>query len=202
MAIVWLYKQVCNISDMEVIETTFFDIDYYFSYKHLLRFILVNKINKIYNTYSIPFLKNVEVFFAIKNVETLENSYFYNYIYLMRVYFGAKSFFCKYSSYFKLGKTYHSFVVKSFFCKKYSYSPVWFLVNDLLFMTSANSRDYYFPKSNVFLLRFFQMNVFLEKKTHVGFFHLKHFLNASLHFSSKSFSYYKILIDLFKFYAE
>lgn len=177
------------------------DVDYFFVYKHLVRFILLHKTNAFRNTMEVPFLRSLVLFISLANVEYLEDSYFFNFIYLFRFFYGNRSFFSKFKSAFSLGRTYHSFTIQSFFFKRYSFFPILFLVNDVLALTSRFNYHFFFKDPGVFLLQFFDMNLFLEKKTNVGLFNLSGVLHYKFFFSLRNFKFYNLFLDSLKFYA-
>jgi len=177
------------------------DVDYFFVYKHLLRFILLHKTNSFRNTFAVPSLKSLVLFVSLANVEYLEDSYFFNFIYLFRFFYGNRSFFSKFKTSYSLGRTYHSFTIQSFFFKRQCFFPIFFLINDVLAVTSKFNYHFFFKNSNVFMVQFFDMNLFLEKKTNIGLFNLSSFLNYKLFFSLRNFRFYKLFLDCWKFYA-
>lgn len=58
-------------------------VDYYFFYKYTIRFILMQKLNCIKNTYNIPNLKKLLFYFSINKLEDIDEVQGYIiYIYL------------------------------------------------------------------------------------------------------------------------
>lgn len=79
------------------------NVDYYFFYKYLIRFINIHKLNIFTNTYSVIFLKKIIMHFFVINLEDLDNIQSYNYIYFFKFFFGRKAYLTKLKSRFSLG---------------------------------------------------------------------------------------------------
>lgn len=177
------------------------DVDYFFIYKHLVRFLLVHKTNVLVNSFQLPCLESLVIFIRLQNVIYMEDSYFFNYIYLFRFFYGNRSFFSRYKAFFSLGYTYHSFTIQSFFSGRFAFFPLFFIINDVLSITSSHNYHYFFYSPGVFFLQFFDMNLFLEKKTNVGLFNLRGFVNYKMFFSIRNYRFYNLFLDSLKFYA-
>lgn len=79
-------------------------VDLNFFYKNVVRFVLLNKLNNLTNTYSIPSIYKLFLFFPLIKMEDLDHVQSYNYAYLFRFFFGKRSFFTRQKSFFNLGK--------------------------------------------------------------------------------------------------
>ena len=87
-------------------------IDLYFTYKYNLRFILLNKLGQLKNTYNVPLIKKIILFVSFKKLENIDEVEIFNCFYLFKFFFGRQAFFSKTKSHFKLGKWYHNFNVQ------------------------------------------------------------------------------------------
>lgn len=67
-------------------------VDLYFSYRHNLRFLLINKLNIILNTYSIPSITQLVLFFPITKIEDIDHVQSYNYAYYLNSFLVKKHF--------------------------------------------------------------------------------------------------------------
>jgi hypothetical protein len=160
----------------------FLQQDFFFSYKNVFRFSLVHRFGLFYNSFQIPLLKSLKIFFKVFNIKDLDDVRGFNYAYFIRFFFGRVSFFTKSFSVFHLNITYFSYTVFCFFFSQDVFFPLSFFINDILIYSY---RDFYVFKSFCwkgcfFYFRFFDMNVFLEKKTNLGFYNLKDFLRFKL----------------------
>lgn len=174
-------------------------LDLFFSYKFVYRFLLINQWGLFVNTYQLPIFQKLIIFFRIYSLTDLDDVRSFNYVYLIRFFFGKKAFFRKYFTKFHLGVTYFSFIVNCFFFKEHSFFPLGVFINDFLFFSS----DQYFFSSLFYSGKFFSfwftdMNIFIEKKTNVGFHNLKDPLGFSLFFSNYFFFYSFLLVNMFK----
>lgn len=152
--------------------------DYYFHYKYVLRFLLLEKIGKSYiNTYKFPRIYKLNTFFVIKDLVDFENLKSSNYFFFFKYFFGKKAFFLNYSSVFSLNVLYHNFNVQLNFVKKDIYFYLNFLFNDILPFCNNRYLIINSENRNYVLYIINDMNFFLEKKTHVGFFNLNNSLN-------------------------
>jgi len=79
-------------------------IDYSFFYKFTVRSIIAYKFFTIGNTYNIPFISKLLLFFSLANIEDIHIVSAYNYAYLFRFFFGRKACFSRFKSFFSLGK--------------------------------------------------------------------------------------------------
>jgi hypothetical protein len=81
-----------------------FILDYYFTYKNTLRFLLISKLGNIKNTNNIPNIKKIIYYFYFKKLENLDDVELYNCFYLFKFFLGKKAFFTKTISFYSLGK--------------------------------------------------------------------------------------------------
>lgn len=159
--------------------------DLFFSVKNIFRFFLINKYGLFYNSFEIPFLKILFIYFKIFNLKDLDDVRGFNYAYFIGFFFGRNAFFSKNSSIFHLNVTFYSYKVYSFFFSQDIFFPLSFFVNDVL---TCSFSDFFFFKSFswkgfFFYFRFSDMNIFLEKKTNQGFYNLKDFIRFKLVFT-------------------
>jgi hypothetical protein len=159
--------------------------DYYFHYKYISRFLLLEKIGSYYyNTYTFTKIEKLNIFFVIKNLVDFENLKSSNYFFFFKYFFGKKAKFINYKTRFSLNVWYHNFKIQLVFAKKDLYIFINFLFNDIL--PFCNKRYMILNFKNTINFKILDMNIFLEKKTHVGFFNLKETLNMSfLSYGSK-----------------
>jgi hypothetical protein len=78
-------------------------MDLYFVYKYNLRNILINKIGYYNNSYQIPNINKLILFFSLKKLDDLDDVQIYNYFYLFKFFFGKKAYFTKIKKFFYLG---------------------------------------------------------------------------------------------------
>jgi hypothetical protein len=80
------------------------NLDFLFTYKYTLRFLLINKLNSINNTYNIPKIKKLIFYFSLKKLIDIDDIQIYNNFYLLKFFLGKNAFISKNKSYFLLGK--------------------------------------------------------------------------------------------------
>jgi hypothetical protein len=175
----------------------FSDVDYFFNYRYIVRFVLTHKLNCFSNTFQVPELKCLVFFFSINELLDLEDVRTFNYFYIFRFFLGNRSFFTKFNSFFSLGRTFYTFNVQSFFAKRFMYFTLLFLVNDVLAFMKRSNYSYFFGVGS-FTINFYDMNVFLEKKTNLALFSLKDFLGCRFFFSLKNFRFYSLFLNILK----
>jgi hypothetical protein len=78
-------------------------IDFNFNYKYSIRNVLINKLNVLINTYDIPKIQKLTIFFFLKKIEDFNDVQIYNYFYLFKFFFGCNAFISKYKTFFALG---------------------------------------------------------------------------------------------------
>ena len=153
--------------------------DYNFFYKYVVRSILFNKLNNITNSYSIPYINKLVLFFSISKIEDIDHVRGYNYAYLFKFFFGKRVFLTRKRSFFNLGKWTYSFNV-SIILRNFSiYEQIFYLVNDLLPRIDRSYLNFgiFSKDSKIFYLVIKDLNVFSEKKTNLGLFFLENNLN-------------------------
>lgn len=118
-------------------------LDLYFHYLNTIRFLLNTRIS-FANTYSIPYLSKLILFFSLRNLTTLEDPAVYNYFYLFRFFLGKKAFVTHYHSFYSLRTTYHSFDISISLQKAKLFFPIAFFINDLHRFLSLKGYHSYF----------------------------------------------------------
>lgn len=79
-------------------------VDYNFFYKNTVRNILMNKINNVYNTHSIPSISKILFTFSLNRIDDTDSVRVYNYLYLFKFFFGKIAYLTRLKSYYSLGK--------------------------------------------------------------------------------------------------
>lgn len=159
-------------------------LDFLFHYRYNLRNLLILKFNKLNNSFMLPRLSKIILFFVIRKLDLLDQPKIYNYFYLVRFFFGKRAFINKYNSYFSLGKTYYNFDIVSIFTNIDMYPAIYFFVNDVQpFVNLKLARNYYFRSNSFFSLLFWDLNVFTEKKTNIGLYDLCDPLQFKIYFT-------------------
>jgi hypothetical protein len=155
--------------------------DFYFHYKHIGRFILLNKFSlEQLNTYKFfNFVKAVS-FFSIKNLENFDDMCVSNYFFFMFFFLGRQSYILNYTSVFHLGITYYNFFVQCIFVKRFIFYILSFVLIEMVVGLSKDA----FISDNICYLQFFikDVSIFIEKKTISGLFSLRHTLNIRFFF--------------------
>src|ERR1700729_3318418 len=136
--------------------------DFYFHYNNLVRFIDTLKCSEDIFTYmDIVKIKNLNVFFEIKEIKDLNSFSVLNSIYFFKFYFGFLPFFTQYSYRFSLNISYYSFVLIHNFYGKNLYFPLFFFVNDIFVcINKLNLELYKFNNTLKYIVK--DMNFFLE----------------------------------------
>jgi hypothetical protein len=67
-------------------------IDYYFNYKNTIRFLLIQKLSKIQNTYNIPKIQKIIYYFFFNKIEDLNDVELYNSFYYLNFFLEEKFF--------------------------------------------------------------------------------------------------------------
>lgn len=180
----------------------FLQSDLFFSYKHTLRFLLIHKCGYFSNTFQLPNIKYLYLYFTLNDITDIDDVSSFNYFYLFKFFFGRKAFFSKVVSVFHLGITYFYFNVFCFFYKNICFYILSFFSNELL----AHSSNFHIRKSipnlanGLFIFKFFDLNLFLEKKTNVGLYNLNHNLNLKFVFTCSDIYSCSFFFDFFKIY--
>lgn len=169
--------------------------DYYFHYKYVLRFLLIQKCGLNYkNIYLIPKLYKLNTFFVIKNLIEFDDLRCSNYYFFFKHFFGRKANFVNYNSKFSLNVLYHSFNIQLIIVKQDIYFFINFLFNDILPYCQQRYNVLRFKNYITYVI--LDMNIFLEKKTHIGFFNLKNSLNMQFFCNGNKLEKLKLLILL------
>lgn len=157
-------------------------VDYNFFYKNTVRYILFAKLNFLNNTYSLPIVEKLLLFFPITKIEDVDHVQGYNYAYLFKFFFGRRAFFTRQRSFFNLGKWTYSFNVSIIFLGSSIYEHLFFFINDLLPRIDKPYLNYgiFSKDAKVFYIVIKDLNVFCEKKTNLGLFFLENALNLQL----------------------
>jgi hypothetical protein len=79
-------------------------IDLNFTYKNIIRLILINKYGLLINTFNIPKIKKIIYFFCFKKLEDMDEVQIFNSFYLFKFFLGRNAFFSKNKSFYFLGK--------------------------------------------------------------------------------------------------
>jgi len=179
-------------------------IDLSLNYKFLSRFFIMHKLNLFKNNFQIPFIKKIVLFFSLKDLDTFDDPRFYNYFFFFKFFLGKKAAFYGYNSFFNLGKTTFSIKVQLVLSKNDVYNTLLFFSNDILsFIDPLYIGVKHFEKANrlyciCYLIK--DMNLFVEKKTNIGLFHLKDPLNIQLFFFGDTSLSVKNLLQSFKIF--
>lgn len=171
--------------------------DLFFHYKHVCRFLLIQKIGYFtLNSYCVPCVAKSTGFFSIKNLVDFEDLRGSNYFFLISFYFGRRAHFVNYDSRFSLNVLYHSFLIEFVSNGRNVYFSMVFMLNDLKFFLTK--RNFSIRVSNsVLTFEVLDMNIFSERKNNVGFFNLKDNLNLSF-YCSGSILESKVLFKILK----
>jgi hypothetical protein len=163
------------------------NFDFYFTYKSCLRNIILLKIgiNKVKNTFYLPALIKLKIFFLLIKKQDKDNISISNYFYLFKFFFGKKAFLSKYKTFYNLGIWYYSFKVFIFINKNEVYPILLYFFNDFLNLIEKNFFNFGILNKNfnIFYLVLKDLTIFNEKKTNLGLFNLEDFFNIYLYFS-------------------
>jgi large subunit ribosomal protein L14 len=110
-------------------------LDFFFFFKNILRFLLINKYGLFLNVNSFPLIKKLIVFFSIFNIIDFDDVRAFNYSYFIGFFFGRFSFFSKASFIFHLNVTYFSYRVFCLFFSQDVFFPLAFFINDVLVLS-------------------------------------------------------------------
>ena len=175
-------------------------VDYNFNYNHILRFMLIHKNSNITNSYIVPKIDKIILYFCLNYIENLDEAFIYNYFYLFRYFFGRRAFFTKSKVLFSLRKYYYTFDIKVLFTKKEVFFPIAVFLNEFQNILLPEYVGYfsYSPLSSTFVIRLFDLTLFMEKKTNLGLFNLSHCLNFKFFIVGGSFFNHISLLKAFK----
>jgi hypothetical protein len=70
----------------------FLQQDLFFSYKNVFRFFLVQRFSLFLNSFQIPLLKTLKIFFKVFNIKDLDDTRGFNYAYLFVFFLVEKLF--------------------------------------------------------------------------------------------------------------
>jgi hypothetical protein len=88
-------------------------LDFYFHYKHILRFLLLQKLGyKYIHSYNVPKILKIKIYFSIKDLVDFDHLKGSNYFFFFKYFFGKKAFFVNYKSLFSLNVLYHNFEIQ------------------------------------------------------------------------------------------
>jgi len=157
--------------------------DFYFHYKNVGRFIILNKFSlyKV-NTYNVFNIVKAISYFSVKDLENFDDVCVSNYFFFLYFFFGGQSYFFNYNSVFNLGITYYSFYIQCLFVNR----NVFFLLNFVLNEILVGVEKTRFISEKMCFLNFFvkDVSIFIEKRTILGLFNLRHTLNIRFFFLS------------------
>lgn len=159
-------------------------LDLLFTYKYTLRFLLINKLGCIYNTYNLPKINKIIFYFIFKKLEDLDDVQIYNSFYLFKFFFGRNAFFSKNKTYFYLGKWYYNFNVQLIVNNyKEIYFLFYYFINNILVNIEKIfiKKGFYSKHLNIFYFIIKDINIFSEIKTNLGLFNLKTALNFNIY---------------------
>ena len=177
------------------------NIDLFFTYKYTLRFLLTQKLDACYNTYTIPNISKLILYFSLNKLEDLDSIEIYNYFYLFKHFFGRKAYLSKTKSQFSLGKWYYNFNIKIILNKsKDIYIMLFYFTNNILknIDSSFINKGFLSKKLNIFFFIIKDMNIFSEIKTNLGLFNLKKSLNINIYFTGIDFQKSNIYLNNIK----
>lgn len=161
-------------------------LDFKFHHKYVLRFLLLQKLGyKYIHPYNIPNLSKIKMYFSVKDLVDFDHIKGSNYYFFFKYFFGKKASFVNYTSSFSLNVLYHSFEIQLIFRKHDIYLCFDFLFNDILPFCNNQYAFFNARQKHYVSYTIYDMNIFLERKTHVGFFNLKDNLSFKF-YSTKS----------------
>lgn len=177
-----------------------FFVDYSFTYKHVLRNLLINKLYSLKNTYSVPNIKKMVIYIPISNINDLDLRDAYNYFYLFKFFFGKRAFISKFKGINNLGDWTYSFKIQVVLSKKEIFHSLFFLINDIFSYIDQNllSSGIYSKSMNVYYIVLKDLNIFSERKTNLGLFNLNSTLNLNIFLNGCSVKESYILLRTLK----
>lgn len=178
-------------------------IDYFFTYKNILRYVLINKIGYITNIYNIPKINKLKFLFYFTKLEDYDDTRIYNSIYLLKFFLGRKIILNKTKSFFLLGKWYYNFNVSLIInSSKYLFNLYYYFNNNIISNINESLINKGFNKKflNIFFLLFKEMNAFSEIKNNLGLFNLKTNININLYLLGLNNKWNNIFINILKIY--
>lgn len=177
------------------------EVDLFFTYKYTIRYLLSHKLINNFNTYTIPNISKIIIYFSLKKFEDLDSVEIYNYFYLFRQFFGRKAFLSKTKSQFSLGKWYYNFNISLILNKpKDIYTLLFFFFNNIFKKIDQSfiNKGFLTKKLNIFYFIIKDMNIFSELKTNLGLFNLKKHLNINIFFLGLDYKASRVLLKNIK----
>lgn len=179
------------------------NVDFFFTYKYTLRFLLINKLGFLKNSYNIPCISKLFFFFFLNKLKDIDDIQIYNNIYLFKFFFGKTAFLSKTKKFYLLGTWYYNFNVQLIINnKKDIYFILFFFFNEIFINIDKNLLNFGFlnKKFNIFYFLFKDLNVYSELKTNTGLFNIKKPLTLHIYFKGCDLISNKIFINsLLKF---
>lgn len=158
------------------------NLDYLFTYKFCLRYLITQKLNINKNIYLIPNIQKIIFYFFFNKLENLNDIELYNSFYLFKFFFGRKVFFTKTFSFYSLGKYYYNFNIQLIIYKNLDiYFQLIYLKNNILINIDKNLLIKNLMKKNVININIKNIKVFSETKTNLGLFNLKNSININIY---------------------
>jgi hypothetical protein len=146
--------------------------DFYFHYRYVMRNILLLKFSSLhFNTYNLTELNKIILDFSIKDLDDLLHLKLSNYFYFFRFFFGKKGVITKIKSNFELNILYHSFSIRIMQNKYDLNYTILFLLEEIFPALNLNYLQWIRSK-NFYIFEILDMNIFIDKKTSIGFFNL------------------------------
>ena len=178
-----------------------YSVDYRFNHRALVRFLVLHK-GLVGSSFSIPVFSKLFFFFSVRDLEDLNDVRLYNYLYFFRFFFGVRAFFTNYR--FKAGffKSVYDFKVYIFLRRDLLFFGLGFFVNDVLPFVDRDFLEVKLLRKYKVIFRLRDMNFFSEKKTNLGLFNLKDFLNLHFFMSKSGFSLAKLYFNNLKIFVE
>lgn len=159
-------------------------LDLHFSYKYNFRFLLVQKLGNINNTFRNILIQKLFLYFVFTKLEDIHELELFNTFYLFKYFFGWNAFFSKTKSRFSLNKWYYSLNVRLILNKdKDIYKLLYLLINNIYINidTLYIKKGIYSKKDNIFFYMFKDLSKFSEFKTNFGLIYLKQPLNLLIY---------------------
>lgn len=166
------------------------NIDFFFTYRYTLRFLLLNKLGNIVNIYEIPKIKKIIFLFSLKKLEELDDVQIYNSFYFFKFFLGRNAFFSKTKSSFSLGKWHYNLNIQLILNdQKGIYSLFFYFLNNVFFIIEKSflKKGFFSKKLNIFYYIIKDMNFFSEIKNNLGLFNLKSALILNIYILGADF---------------
>lgn len=170
-------------------------IDLSFTYKNNIRYLIINKLGLIKNTYDNLFIRKLLFFFYFTKLEDLDSSELFNMFYLLKYFFGWNAFFSKTKMKFSLNKWYYSLNIRFILNKDKDIHKILFVIlnNILCKMDKSFIKNGIFSKKyNIFYYTLNDLSRFSELKTNLGLIYLNKPLNILIYLN-KDYSKDKLI---------